>query len=91
MQQWYCQMAHRLCPNCHSLQYIQIVILLRGFMVYLAVAPESPADLSRDEMWWHTCCLRQWSQQWYLDIVLSPLAAHLKTKATTWAPSAGGQ
>lgn len=52
-------MAHSLYPNCHSLQYIQIVILLQGFVLYLAVALESPADLSRDQIWWHSCCVKQ--------------------------------
>lgn len=91
MQRWYCQMPDRLHPNCHSLQDLQMRILLEGFVLYLAVALGSPVALSRDEMRWHACCLRQWSQRWDLEIVLSPLAAQLKMKAITWAPSAGRQ
>lgn len=86
MQQWYCQMSLRLYPNCHSLQYMQIMTLLQG-----SSALESPADLSREKMWWHTCCLRQWSLQWDLEMVLSPLTAHWKMNTITWSPLAGKQ
>lgn len=48
MQQWCCQMAYRLYPKCFSLQYKQIAILLQSFVLYLAVALERPAGLSRD-------------------------------------------
>ena len=91
MRQWFCQMAHRLYPNRQSLQNIQIVILLQGFVLYLAVALETPADLSGDEMRWRTCHLRKQSPGWHLEIVLSPLAAHLKMKVVTSAASAGRQ